>query len=274
MDARLITLLIGAAAGLLSGLLGVGGGIIMVPATVFFLRFTQHRAHGTSLAVILFVACAGVVTYVRDGQIRWETAAALAVGGIVGANLGARLAKRLPAMTLRRYFGAFMVLVAARMLYDAGMLWQRGDAGTAGAAVPHLAGLGLYALILVIGLATGVLSGLMGVGGGVIMVPTMVLLLGFPQTLAQGISLAVIIPTALSGAIMHYRLGNIRPSDVCWLALGGLPAGWLGSILAIHAGAPLLRVLFGLLLAVVGVMMVRPATKAAVAVAAETAEET
>jgi uncharacterized membrane protein YfcA len=247
---------IGLIAGVLSGLLGVGGGVLLVPAMVFLLQFSQHRAHGTSLAVILFVALAGLYAYITTGQMDWLIVLELSTGAVVGAVLGAQLANRLPAATLRRYFGGFLILVAARMLYDVVgvVLLDRSD---------ELAGHGIVAggvwsvvLVLGIGLATGILSGLLGVGGGIIMVPAMVFLLGFTQTLAQGISLAVIIPTAISGAFVHYRQGNIRPRDVLWLAVGGVAGAFAGSFLAVRLDVLILRSLFGLLLLVLGLMMV------------------
>ncbi len=252
---------IGIIAGLFSGLLGVGGGVLMVPALVWLLHFSQHRAHGTSLAVILFVALAGLSGYLRAGQISWPIAGGLAVGGILGAALGARLAGKLPGATLRRIFGVFLILVALRMLYDvAGGLWGHpavaaGPGPAPAGAWPALASPG-------IGLAAGILSGLLGVGGGIILVPAMVLLLGLSQTMAQGISLAVIIPTAISGATVHYRQGHLHLRDVRWLAIGGVAGGLGGSALALILPVLALRGLFGLLMVVVGVSMALPKRRA------------
>jgi uncharacterized membrane protein YfcA len=95
------------------------------------------------------------------------------------------------------------------------------------------------------------------VGGGVILVPAMIFLLGFPQTLAQGISLAVIIPTALSGTLVHYRQGNIRPRDVLWLALGGMAGAFIGAALALQLSVFILRGLFGALLFIISITMLR-----------------
>lgn len=247
---------IGLFAGCFSGLLGVGGGVLMVPAMVFWLSFTQHRAHGTSLAVILFIACAGIAQYLHAGNMHWGAAAGLAVGGITGAALGARFARRVPGYLLRRYFGIFIMLVAARMLYDVIIGMQGHTLATAPSmSVTFTTGTAL--LLLGIGLATGIVSGLLGVGGGIIMVPAMVLLLGFAQKLAQGISLAVIIPTAISGAFVHYRQGNIRPRDVALLGLGGVPGALLGAWGATRVDALVLRLTFALLLLVLGFTMAR-----------------
>ncbi|OPZ88232.1 MAG: Sulfite exporter TauE/SafE [bacterium ADurb.Bin429] len=253
---------IGIVAGLFSGLLGVGGGVLLVPAMVLLLHYSQHRAHGTSLAVILFVAVAGLSGYIRAGQISWPIAGGLAVGGILGAVLGARLAGKLPAATLRRVFGAFLILVALRMLYDVAgaLVWGH----SAVAAENGLAMADEWPALVSpgIGLVAGILSGLLGVGGGIILVPAMVLLLGLSQTMAQGISLAVIIPTAISGAVVHYRQGNIQLRDVLWLAVGGVAGGLGGSELALVLPVLALRGLFGVLMVVVGISMVLPKQRA------------
>jgi uncharacterized membrane protein YfcA len=88
----------------------------------------------------------------------------------------------------------------------------------------------------------------MGVGGGIIMVPASTLILGYSQHLAQGISLVVIIPTALAGAITHYRLGNVRTREAVLLAIGAMLAGWVASRLAQQLSGPMLQRIFGLVL--------------------------
>lgn len=114
-----VGVLTGAAAGLLAGLAGVGGGVIMVPLMVTFLGATQHQAHGTSLAIIVLIALSGTIQYASHGYVNWWLAAALAAGSIIGAILGAKLMMRVPGDQLRRAFGVFIILVALRML-----IWQ------------------------------------------------------------------------------------------------------------------------------------------------------
>jgi uncharacterized membrane protein YfcA len=111
-------LLIGLGAGVLSGLFGIGGGIVMVPALVFFLRFEQKTATGTSLAaLILPVAILGVLEYAREGHVHYKIAALLAAGIFVGALFGARLALGTSDVTLRRGFAVLLVLAAARLAF-------------------------------------------------------------------------------------------------------------------------------------------------------------
>jgi uncharacterized membrane protein YfcA len=111
---------IGLAAGFAAGLLGVGGGIVMVPAMVLVLAFDQHVAQGTSLVVIIPAALAGSVTHYRNGRVSLRDAALLAAGGIGGAVVGSISALSVDDFVLRRLFGAFLLLVAARMVLGRG----------------------------------------------------------------------------------------------------------------------------------------------------------
>ena len=111
-----VSMLIGALDGLFSGLTGVGGGAVLVPLLVTALKVPQHSAHGTSLAIIVFIALAGTPVYAQQGAVDWTLAAQLTLGSMVGVIVGAKLMLRIPANRLRRGFGIFLVLVAARML--------------------------------------------------------------------------------------------------------------------------------------------------------------
>lgn len=107
----------GLMAGILSGLLGVGGGIILVPVMVAFLGFTQHSAHATSLAVIVPTALVGGVVYGMHGNLNLICAATLAAGSIIGASFGARWMKKIPAAQLKRMFGILLIVVGIRMIW-------------------------------------------------------------------------------------------------------------------------------------------------------------
>jgi uncharacterized protein len=114
----LLALGIGVATGLLSGLMGVGGGIIAVPAMVFLLGLTQHRAHGTSLAIIVLTATASAVGYALNGRVDYQLALELAVGTVVGSYVGAKLMNRIPAKELRRAFGGLVIIVGFMMIWQ------------------------------------------------------------------------------------------------------------------------------------------------------------
>jgi uncharacterized membrane protein YfcA len=103
-------------AGILSGLLGIGGGIVMVPMMVTYFGISQHEAHATSLAVIMPTAIVSSIIYGFHGQLDFTVAANLAIGSTIGASLGAKWMKKIPAAQLKRLFGVLLVLVGLRMV--------------------------------------------------------------------------------------------------------------------------------------------------------------
>lgn len=232
---------VGLAAGFLSGLFGVGGGVLMVPGLVLVLGMGQRLAHGTSLAAIVPIALAGVLGYALAGEVDWVASLFLVVGAAgVGAFVGTYLLHLLPTRLLALVFAAVLVATAVRMLIGEATAPGRGDL-TVGAAV------GLVA----VGVLAGTLSGLLGVGGGVITVPALVLLLGVPAAVAKGSSLAVIIPTAVVGTQRNRARGNVDLRVAAVVGLSGVVSSFLASQLSVGLDERLSNRLFaGLLLAV------------------------
>ncbi|KRC61006.1 hypothetical protein ASE14_08630 [Agromyces sp. Root81] len=191
--------LIGAVGGLLSGAFGVGGGILMVPLFVTFAGMDQRRASATSLAAIVPTAIVGSIVYFANGEVALIPALFVAAGGIIGSWIGARLLRRLPLGWLRWMFIALLVAVAIRMLL---VVPER---AVAGVELDALTIIGMVALGLVIGVA----SGLFGIGGGLVMVPAFILFFGMSDLVAKGTSLAVMIPTAISGTVTNARGGVV-----------------------------------------------------------------
>ena len=216
---RSVAVLAGGAAGFFGGLFGVGGGIILVPLLAGPWRLSQHQAHGTSLAVILFTALAAGFVYATHGNVAWVTGLIVGGASIFTAPLGVRAAGRLTSVGLTRTFSVFLMCVAIRLC------WVPADHV---AAVP--VGPARIAIEIAIGCAVGFIAGLVGVGGGILAVPAFRLLLGMSQTLAQGTSLLVILGAAGSGVIAHHRRGNIVRAPVPWLAIGAVLGGPLASL--------------------------------------------
>ena len=245
---------IGGIGGLAGGLLGVGGGFVLVPLQVIWARRDQHRAIGTSLAAILPIAIVAAATYYFGSsapQADLRIAFFLALGGVFGAVLGALAARRFSDRTLKVLVAILMVGAGLKELYDAVV-------GTAphliGAAVPVF-GWTDYALIAAGGLVIGVVSGLTGVGGGILVVPLLAIGFGVGQRVAQGTSLIAILPTAAIGALTHQRSGNVDLRAASWMAAGGVPAALLGSALALWLPARALGGLFGVFLLVAAARM-------------------
>lgn len=119
LDLQAIGLLVivGVVAGLLSGFVGVGGGIVMVPALVWLLGYSQHQAQGTSLAVLMLpVVFLAVRNYYKEGMIDWRVVGVIAVAFVAGGYFGSKGALSLPADTVKRVFGALLLFVAVKLI--------------------------------------------------------------------------------------------------------------------------------------------------------------
>ena len=114
----IITAIVGLGVGVVSALFGVGGGIVMVPYMVLVLGFSQHLAEGTSLLVIIPTAAAGVLAHRRKRAIDWRSALTVAVGGVVGAFVGAHIALATAGPLLRRLFAILVAIVGARLIFE------------------------------------------------------------------------------------------------------------------------------------------------------------
>lgn len=118
MPEILIVIMIGLAGGIMSGIMGIGGGVVMVPMLVFFLGYTQHQAQGTSLALMLPpIGILAVMNYYRKDFINYYAAALLCVGFVVGAYVGSKWAVNVPADTLKKVFGGLLLLVALKLIF-------------------------------------------------------------------------------------------------------------------------------------------------------------
>ncbi len=242
----------GVAAGLVAGMFGVGGGVLLVPLIVLVLKRPQHVAHATSLVAVTLAATAGVSRFAVDGAVAPVGGLLLAVGAITGARLGAAFLPRISEGWLRRLFAGVLIVLAIRFL----VVGASGDAAVAGDVVPDLTA-GLIVLHLVGGLAAGVTSSVLGVGGGVIMVPLLVLGFGYGQHIAEGTSLAVIVPTAITGAWSHHRNGYTDVPLGLRIGVASVLGSLAGASVALSLDPGTLGRLFGALQLVIGVLMLR-----------------
>jgi hypothetical protein len=232
---------VGFVAGFLSGIFGVGGGILIVPALVLAIGIEQRKAHGTSLAAVVPIALSGMLGYALDGSIDWTAGACLAVGAAtLGAAVGTHLLHIVPRRGLALAFTIVLVLTAARMVLDNSTGEGRGSLTVAMA-------LGL----VVTGVVAGTLAGLLGVGGGIVMVPAMAILFGIPAAIAKGTSLAVIIPTAIVGTRRNVRRGNADLRVAALTGVAGVTSSYLASKISLGLDEQLSNELFAVLLVVV-----------------------
>lgn len=246
--------LIGTATGLLSGLLGIGGAAILVPGMTDLLGVSQHRATGTSLFVMIPTAAVAAVVYALGAQMDWSLVALFSLTAVLGATLGARAMTRLSAASLRRIFGFFLIFVAIRLIIPGGAPPAEAPVPGIMLAQDPIVTLGQAAL----GLVAGFLSGLIGIGGGQILTPGMIFFFGIPQKLAQGISIAFIVPTAFSGAMTHYRQGNVLPRLGLLLVPGAMIGGVVGAWAVQLIDANALRLGFAIFLLYASTRMLAP----------------
>ncbi|MDH4163872.1 MAG: sulfite exporter TauE/SafE family protein [Nitrospirota bacterium] len=242
-----MNILTGLLAGMFGGLVGLGGGVIMIPLMVSVLKLTQHEAHGTSLVALVFTGIAGAIVYGLKDAVDISAAVLLTSTAVITARAGAHFAHSLPEWTLKRSFGFFLVFVSLLMLVKPYLPPMSGmDSGWMRSVV-----------LLLAGVFTGFLSGMMGVGGGTIMVPAMVLLAGFGQHLAQGTSLLAMVPAGGVGAYTHGKLGNVRTSLLPGLVPGILIGTYLGGSLAHVLSDLVLRIVFAMVLIWTGTRYLR-----------------
>ncbi|RPI79283.1 MAG: sulfite exporter TauE/SafE family protein [Desulfobacteraceae bacterium] len=244
--------LIGFLAGLFGGLVGIGGGVVMIPMMVGIKKLSQHQAHGTSLVVLVFTGITGaVIYYATKGAVDFVAAGLLATTAILTAHKGAHLAHDLPEWKLKKIFGAFIIVISLLLVLKT--------------YIPHVSDpLGGWAKVIILlsaGALTGLISGMMGVGGGSLMVPAMVLLVGMNQHLAQGSSLLAMIPAGAAGAWTHHKLGNVQTDLLYGLIPGVIGGAFLGSSIANYLPENILRVVFGVVIIWTGILFLRAPKK-------------
>jgi hypothetical protein len=250
-------MLAGLAAGLLAGLLGIGGGLLVVPVLFFVLSqdsvhaaYAMHVALGSSLAFIVINSGMATLTHQRLGGVRWREVRWLAPGLIVGGLLGAAIADQLPTAWLQRWFGGFLIVMAAYLFI------QR---------IPDLPNrMARSWKSALAGLPIGLVASLAGVGGGVMLVPWL-LTRGFRTADAVGTSSACTVLVALVGTIGYAVISDPVPLDgatgyVYWpavaaFAVTALVTAPFGARLAHRVNQRSLRRGFALLVLLVGVKL-------------------
>ncbi|MDP9434977.1 MAG: sulfite exporter TauE/SafE family protein [Actinomycetota bacterium] len=240
------TLILGSVIGVLLGLLGGGGSILAVPVLVYGVGVPLASAVPTSLLVVGISSATALLPRLRQGQVQWRIAAVFGGAGAASAFAGAVVNRLLDPQLVLIGFAVLMVAAALRMLRDQPAVG--GDCALPGGGVNWR---GCLPRAIGSGLAVGFLTGLFGVGGGFLIIPALVLLLGLPMAVAVGTSLVIVVLNSAAGFVAHLGNSQINLSTTAVFTtaamLGSLVAGRVGSRLP----AERLRTAFaGLILAV------------------------
>lgn len=241
----------------MGSLAGMGGGFVMIPLmTGSLLRLSQHQAHGTSLFAVAATGVSGALGY--QGHVDYEAAAAIAACGIVTAGLGASATTKLSAPALKRALGVFMIAVAPLVPLK-GYLHDLEASSNNTKETLTLADSNSRSLQqrlippAMIGLGSGFLAGLFGVGGGAVVVPALTLFTNVDHHQALGTSLCAMAFPAISGTITHFRKGNVAMRVAPALAAGAFCGGFLGGRIGLRTNENTLRWGFSGLMATLGV---------------------
>jgi uncharacterized membrane protein YfcA len=231
-------LALGFAAGGYGTLVGIGGGLLVVPVLIFA-HYPAKIAAGTSTVVVLGTALSGSIAYLRQGRVHLGAALAFALPAIPGALLGALVDQYLPQRLFSALFALLLFIVALRSLTSpvggrpvetSGVVHTRFPIGVA----------------IAVGFFAGVLASVLGVGGGLIFVPTMVYLFGFAAHVATASSSSIIALTAIAGTASHAYYHDIRWGPAIAIALGAIAGAQIGARMAPRVHSQQLMRLFSL----------------------------
>ena len=257
--------------GILSGLLGVGGGTVIVPVLRLGFAFEAVCATATSLFTIIFTSVGGTITHLRNKTTIPQLSLCLGLGGAVTSSLGALLSTMSPSWMVMLAAALIISYSCLTMLRKALKLPKDGPAAAAPAAGGSAAGAKATVIPpsdefsftwkkglagVAIGLAAGLASGYVGVGGGFLMVPLMVNLLKVPMRKASGTSLIAIMILAIPGVVTQLSLGNVDVVAGLCIALGSIPGAMLGARFVTRIPERRLRFIFAGFLGVAAVCLV------------------
>ncbi|WP_433744203.1 sulfite exporter TauE/SafE family protein [Falsibacillus pallidus] len=238
-----VLLVIGLAAGALGSLVGLGGGIIIVPSLIYFGSYTgiipeasPQVIVGTSLVVMIFTGLSSTLSYMKHKTIDYKSGWIFFIGSGPGSLLGAWINKSLNLHSFSLYFGLFMVFVSVLLMVKKYFkpVKHNPNAGiqktyTDPQGNIHTYGFSPFVGIL-ISFAVGLLSGLFGIGGGSLMVPAMILIFLFPAHVAIATSMFMVFLSSITSSIAHISMGNID-----WIFASALiPGAWVGAKLGVY----------------------------------------
>lgn len=265
-----LVIFFGCLVGFALGLTGGGGGVFAVPMLVYGLGIPPREAVGISLAAVGGTALFGAVPRLIHGDVELRTGLLFAVAGMTSAPVGSYLSTFIPENILLVMFGGLMLVVAYRMWAKARnpqlatgvcatesdvqrdrSACQRDEAGTLRLTSR------CARLLIVVGLLTGILSGMFGVGGGFVIVPALVLFSGMQMHRAVGTSLFCIVLISASGLVSYFASGReMAYETTLWFLLGGVAGMMLGGLVATRLKGPTLQKVFATAVVIVAIFII------------------
>ncbi len=268
MFTALISLILALLSGLLGALLGLGGGVILVPLLVLLLHLPMHTASAASILAVVATSTASTSNYVREGLTNLRLGVFLELSTTLGAISGALMTIAMGEPLLRVVLGLILIYAAIMMLRRIGEWKPKVSDGLASRlkldgcyydkaeGIEIAYGVDKTPAILILSYLAGVISGLLGIGGGGIKVPAMNLLGGVPMKAAVATSSFMIGITAAAAAIIYMRYGYCNSIIASSVILGALIGASLGSRITPRVRSGSLKMLFSILLIIVGLRMI------------------
>jgi uncharacterized membrane protein YfcA len=247
-------LILGVVAGVLSGLFGIGGGVVMVPSLIALFGLNILDANATSLAAMLLpVGILGVVTYYRAGYINVRDSLWISAGLLLGSFFGAELAVNVNEGLLAKLYAAFLLYIAVGYL-DIPFFFKKKRLGEIKKEVPTQKA--IWGFILV-GVVAGIIAGMFGKGGGIIIIPALVKLFHYDAKSAAATSLAALqLPVGLPSVIVYANGGHFNYQYAGLIAFGIVLGAFLGTKIAVRMPVSIFKKVFAAFLLAVAFFMV------------------
>ena len=239
--------LAGILVGIESGLLGMGGGSILVPVLLFVFSLPIKEAIGTSLCIIVLTAFSGIIVHWKEKQVHLKLAIVMALTGVIGAQLGSYLNKITPDNIIKLIFIIVVIIFGFKMWIGT----NNGGKETFAANTSNIRFNKSLASIL--GLIAGTGSGLLGIGGALIMLPVMHIFLHVPMNICVGTSLFIVFFNSLSGAVGYIARGDANLKLAILIAVGSVAAAPFGAKLSVKISREKLRKIFAVVLVLAGI---------------------
>jgi len=246
-------LILGIVAGILSGLFGIGGGIVMVPALIAIFGMTILDANATSLtAMLLPVGILGVISYYKAGYINLKDALWVSLGLLLGSYFGSELAINMQGALLAKLYAGFLIYIAVDYLNIPSLLHKKNNKMQ---TIPEKVHPAWHFIAL--GVFTGVIAGLFGKGGGIVIVPALIKLFEYEPKKAVATSLAALqLPVGLPGIIVYAESGHLHILYAALIASGLVAGAFLGTKIAINLPSSLFKRIYAIFLVTMAFYMV------------------